>query len=135
MSPIPNYKAYNNFRSGDLSPPDGKKAPDLTLKVPEPCVVECDGGKLVLYVHVGNVGASPVTTPITVVVDGVVLGQPTMLATMEIPDVVDAGTFLDAVPFEVDPAGLESIIVKVSVKELECKLDNNEVVLQGPFCE
>ena len=37
-------------------------------------------------------------------------------------------------PFEIDPAGLESITVKVSIKELECKLDNNEVVLQGPFC-
>ncbi len=33
------------------------------------------------------------------------------------------------------PAGLESITVKVSVNELECKLDNNEAVLQGPFCE
>jgi len=38
------------------------------------------------------------------------------------------------VPFEIDPAGLESITVKVSIKELECKLDNNEVVLRGPFC-
>jgi hypothetical protein len=34
---------FNNFRSGDPSPPDGKKTPDLTLKVPELCTFECQG--------------------------------------------------------------------------------------------
>ena len=133
--PSPNYKAYNNFRSGDLSPPDGKKTPDAKLKVPEPCVLECKDGKLVLWVHPGNGGASPVTTPVTIEVSGVVNGQATPLGQKELLDVIDPGKYLAAVAFEIDPAGLESITVKVSVQEQECDLANNEVVLQGPFCQ
>jgi hypothetical protein len=133
--PSPNYKAYNNFRSGDLSPPDGKKTPDATLKVPEPCVLECKDGKLVLWVHAGNKGASPVTTPTTIEVSGVVNGVETPLGQKQLLDVIDPGKYLDAVAFELDPAGLESITVKISVKEQECDLGNNEVVVQGPFCQ
>jgi hypothetical protein len=34
-----------------------------------------------------------------------------------------------------DPKDLESIKITVDAKELECNLSNNEVVLQGPFCQ
>ncbi len=118
-----------------MSPPDGKKTPDAKLKVPEPCVLECKDGKLVLWVHPGNGGASPVTTPVTIEVSGVVNGQATPLGQKELLDVIDPGKYLAAVAFEIDPAGLESITVKVSVQEQECDLANNEVVLQGPFCQ
>lgn len=133
--PAPNYKAYNNFRSGDLSPPDGKKTPDAVLEVSAPCLLECKDGKLVLWVNPGNIGASPVTTPTTIEVLGVVNGQGVMLGNQELADIIDPGKYLDAVAFVLDPVGLESITVKVSVKEQECDLANNTVTLPGPFCE
>ena len=133
--PQPNYKAYNNFRSGDLSPPDGKKTPDAVLDVAAPCVHECKDGKLVLWVNPGNIGASPVTTPTTIEVLGVVNGQDVVLGNHELLDVIDPGKYLDAVAFVVDPVGLESITVSVSVKEQECDLANNAITLPGPFCE
>jgi hypothetical protein len=133
--PIPNYKVYNSFRSGDLAPPDGKKTPDMTLKVPELCTLECIDSKLVLWVHVGNEGASPLTSGGTMTVNGVVLGQDTMLGSTDLPLVVDPGKYIDAVEYVLDPKDLESIKIKVDAKELECNLNNNEVVIQGPFCQ
>ena len=70
-NPLPNYKAYNSFRSGDLAPPDGTKVPDLTVKVPELCTLECVDNKLILWVHVGNEGASPLTAGGTLDVHGI----------------------------------------------------------------
>jgi hypothetical protein len=134
-NPIPNYKVYNSFRSGDLAPPDGKKTPDMIVKVPELCTLECVDNKLVLWVHVGNEGASPLTSGGTLTVNGVVLGQDTMLGTTDLPLVVDPGKYLDAVEYVLDPTDLESIKIKVDAKELECNLNNNEVVRQGPFCQ
>ncbi len=135
VSPIPNYKAYNSFRSGDLAPPDGTKVPDLTLEVPELCTLECVDSKLILWVHVGNEGASPLTAGGTVEVHGAVLGVDTMLGTTELVDIINAGSYINAVAYELDPTDLESITITVSAKEQECNLGNNEVVLQGPFCQ
>ena len=132
--PAQNYKTYNNFRSGDTSPPDGSKTPDVTLEVPEPCTFECGDGKLSVWVHPGNVGASPVTSGTTIEVIGLVQGQPMKLGEVVVPDDIAAGYFLDAVKFEVDAAGLESITVKVSIGEAECNQNNNEAVVPGPFC-
>lgn len=132
--PLPNSKIYNNFRSGDLSPPDGKKAPDLALGAPELCALECVDDQLILWVHVGNEGASPLTAGATVTVNGVVLGQDMALGMTELVDPIDPGVYLNALEYVLDPTDLESIIVQVAAKELECDLKNNEVVLKGPFC-
>lgn len=132
--PLPNYKAYNNFRSGDLAPPDGTKTPDLTLEVPELCTLECVGDNLVLWVHVGNEGASPLTSGGTLTIDGVVLGQAKQLAVTDLPNVIDAGQYTSAFAYPLDPTDLESITLKVVANEQECNDGNNEVVLQGPFC-
>ncbi len=135
QNPIDNYKAYNNFRSGDLSPPDGKKTPDLTLEVPELCTFECVDNKLILWVHVGNEGASPVTAGATVEVHGLVLGKDTTLATTDLVDVINPGQYLAALAYEIDPAELASLTITVGTQEQECNLNNNEVVIQGPFCK
>lgn len=68
-------------------------------------------------------------------VNGVVLGKDTMLGSTELPLVVDPGKYLDAVEYALDPKDLESITIKVAAKELECNLNNNEVTIQGPFCQ
>ena len=127
--PIPNNTVYNSFRSGDLAPPDGTKVPDLTLEVPELCTLECVDSKLILWVHVGNEGASPLTAGGTVEVHGAVLGVDTPLGTTELIDIINAGSYTDAIAHVIDPTDLESLTITVS------NLGNNEVVLQGPFCQ
>ncbi len=111
------------------SPPDGTKVPDLTLDVPELCTLECIDNKLVLWVHVGNEGASPLTAGGTVDVLGAVLGVDTPLGTTELIDIINAGSYTDAIAHVIDPTDLESLTITVS------NLGNNEVVLQGPFCQ
>ena len=132
--PTPNFKVHNSFRSGDLAPPDGTDTPDLTVKVPAPCTLQCGDGKVVLHVHVGNEGASPLTAGATIHVDGVVKGQPAMLGTMDVVDVIDDGKVSPAYEFVLDAADLESVTVSVVAKEQECKLGNNTTMLMGPFC-
>jgi len=132
--PVPNFKVYNNFRSGDLAPPDGTDTPDLTLTVPEPCTLQCEQGKVMLMVHVGNEGASPLTAGATIKVDGVVKGQPAMLASVEVVDVIGPGKVSAAYAIELDAADLESVTVSVVAKEQECKLGNNAAMVMGPFC-
>jgi hypothetical protein len=95
--------------------------------------LECIDSKLILWVHVGNEGASPLTAGATVTVNGVVLGQDMVLGMTDLVDPIDAGNYLDAIAYELDPTDLESITIKVDAKELECNLANNEVVLKGPF--
>lgn len=133
-APVPNFKLYNNFRSGDLAPPDGTDTPDLAVKLPEPCTLQCGDGTIVLNVHIGNEGASPLTAGATITVAGVVKGQMMMLGSLEVVDVIDAGKVSSAYPFALDATDLESVTVTVDAKELECKLGNNAVTLMGPFC-
>ena len=133
--PIPNDTVYNSFRSGDLSPPDGTKTPDLTLDVPELCTFECVDDKLVLWVHVGNQGASPLTAGATVEVHGLVLGVDTTLATTNLVDIINPGEYLGALAYEIDPTDLASLTITVATQEQECNVDNNKVEIQGPFCK
>jgi len=133
--PIPNDTVYNSFRSGDLSPPDGTKTPDLTLDVPELCTFECVDDKLVLWVHVGNEGASPLTAGATVEVHGLVLGVDTTLATTNLVDIINPGEYLGALAYEIDPTDLASLTITVATQEQECNVDNNKVEIQGPFCK
>ena len=133
--PTPNYKVYNSFRSGDLAPPDGTDTPDLTVKLAEPCALQCGEGKVVLYVHVGNEGASPLTAGATIKVDGTIKGQPASLATIDIADVIEAGKVSPGYPIELTEAvDIETVTVSVEAKEQECDTGNNTAMLAGPLC-
>ena len=130
----PNFKSYNNFRSGDLSPPDGTVTPDLKLQAIEPCTLECKDGKLVVWVHLGNEGASPLTAGATIELVGLAGGQVQTMQSVEVADPLDPGKYAAALAFEFDPAGLDSLEIKVQAKEQECNTNNNTVAIAGPFC-
>ena len=134
-TPDPNWKTYNNFRSGDISPPDGLKASDLTLDAVAPCEFECKDGKLVVWVHLGNEGASPATAGATIKLVGLNGGQVKTMQSVEFKDALDPGVYTDAFAFELDPGELETIELTVTANEQECDETNNKVVIQGPFCE
>ena len=129
-----NWKLYNNFRSGDLSPSDGQAAPDLVLGEANVCEAECVDNLLVLSYHLGNIGASALTAGATVEVFVVIGGVEMAAESFEVVDPLEAGTWLDGYLYELDPTDVEQVIVRVSAKEEECNVENNELVLDGPFC-
>ena len=130
-----NWLSYNNFRSGDLSPSDGQAAPDLALGNEAVCEHECVDGLLVLTAQLGNEGASALTAGGEVSLFVVINGEEMLVETIELDGQIDPGVWLDGYLFELDPEGVESIILRASANEEECNLDNNELVIAGPFCD
>lgn len=54
--PEQNWLRYNNFRSGDMSAGQGGEYADLVVQITDVCTLECEEGRLVVYVQVGNQG-------------------------------------------------------------------------------
>jgi uncharacterized protein GlcG (DUF336 family) len=131
-----NWLTYNNFRSGDLSPPDGLSAPDLQLKSPETCVNTCKGeDQLEVWVQIGNAGAAPLTAGAKIEVYGTAMGSESLLTTVDFLDVLQPGQFADAVVIPVMTTDLDSLRLVAVPNEAECNVDgDNEVVLEKPFC-
>ncbi|MBL9100981.1 MAG: hypothetical protein JNL82_08485 [Myxococcales bacterium] len=131
-----NWLTYNNFRSGDLSPPDGLAAPDLQIKAPESCMNVCDGQILQIWVQIGNVGAVPLTAGAKIEVYGTIMGMESLLKTEGFLPVLQPGEFADATIIEVDTSDVDSLRLVVIPNEAECKVDgDNEIVLSKPFCQ
>jgi hypothetical protein len=131
-----NWLTYNNFRSGDLSPPDGLAAPDLQIKAPESCMNVCDGQILQIWVQIGNVGAVPLTAGAKIEVHGTIMGMESLLKTEGFLPVLQPGEFADATIIEVDTSDVDSLRLVVIPNEAECKVDgDNEIVLSKPFCQ
>jgi hypothetical protein len=132
--PTPNWTVYNNFRSGDISPPDGGAAPDLTVEA-SICQFECAEDMLELWVHLGNVGASPLTAGAEIQVYGVEGMTETLLATKAWVGELPPGKFADAEMFMLNATTYDTLVVRAVANEEECDLDNNEVSLHTPFCQ
>ncbi len=132
----PNWASYNNFRSGDLSAPDGLAAPDLVLVTPESCISLCSApDELELWVQLGNLGAAPLTAGAAVEVYGTKMGVETLHDTVQFPGILQPGEYADAVSIKVDTKDLDQLRLKAVAKEEECKADPaNEVIIVPPFC-
>jgi hypothetical protein len=113
---------------------DGRAAPDLTLAVAEVCEADCDAGKLVFWVHLGNEG--PVDGIATLEVDAQRQGVAETVLAWPL-GVVEAGDFGQAheiVIDSVDPARVERLIVRVLSADPQCDETDDEVIVWGPFC-
>ena len=131
----PNWASYNNFRSGDLSAPDGLAAPDLVLVTPESCISLCSApDELELWVQLGNLGAAPLTAGATVEVYGTKMGVETLQDTVQFPGILQPGEYADAVSIKADTKDLEQLRLKAIAKEEECKADPaNEIIIVPPL--
>lgn len=134
--PAPNWVSHNNFRSGDLSPPDGLAAPNLAVVAPDGCLNECIGGaQATVWFQIGNKGAAPLTAGAMVEVYGIVEGLESLLTVQVFNDQLLPGEFSDGESVLVDIAGLESLRLVVKPGEEECLVDPaDELVLMPPFC-
>ncbi|MCA9719322.1 MAG: VCBS repeat-containing protein [Myxococcales bacterium] len=131
-----NWKSYNNFRSGDLSANDGLAAPDLALEIAELCDKSCGpGGVATIWVHLGNVGAAPLTAGAVIEVYGTINGMEMLLDEVPYNETIEPGVFTDSLPIEVQAANLESARLVAVPNEEECNVDeDNEILLMPPFC-
>ena len=135
MTP-PNWKTYNNFRSGDLSAADGLAAPDLVLVTPESCISTCSApDELELWVQLGNLGAAPLTAGAVVEVYGTKMGVETLQDTIAFPGILQPGEYAPAASIKVDTTDLDQLRLLAVAKEAECKPDPaNEIIIVPPFC-
>jgi len=132
--PVPNWTVHNNYRSGDLSPPDGKAAPDLKVKT-SICEYGCSDTSLMLWVQLGNEGASALTAGATIEVHGKKGGVESLITSLPFVDVLDPGKYAEGIGFAIDnPADYDALIVKVIANEEECAADNNAFLINPPFC-
>jgi hypothetical protein len=128
------WKNANNFRSGDLLPPDGTAAPDLVVQLAEGCEVFCIADSLVLWVYVGNEGASPLALGATVEVYATKDGVETLVTSQAVPGPIAPGQFLDAIIFDIPATDVDLLRIAGKTMEEECEPGNNEVMKMFPFC-
>lgn len=136
-SPPSNWPLYNSFRSGDLTEAVGTDAPDAVLTLGDFCEVECEDGRLVAWVHVGNAGLSELSRGGTLEVALVDAAGSTVVDTRDVTDILSPGQMRSS--FEIDlqdvvPEDLTAIEVTFTPDGLECNEDNNVLRIEGPFC-
>ena len=132
--PAANWLTYNNFRSGDLSPADGAAAPDLKVKVTV-CEYACSDSQLLMWVQLGNEGASPLTAGATIEVYGKKGGVDSLITSLPYVEVLDAGVYSEGIAFTIDdPVNYDALTVTAVAGEEECKVDDNAFLLNPPFC-
>jgi len=136
-APPPNWLSYNNFRSGDLSEPDGLKAPDLVMLSPDSCINECSGAdQVTVWVQLGNEGAVPLTAGVTINVYGTSQGVESLIQVVPVDIILQPGEFADAISIDVMTMGIDELRLEALPNEAECKVDlSNEIVLEAPFCK
>ena len=132
--PTPNWPTYNNFRSGDLMPAGGGLAAD-GVPLAEVCLDECDLGRVVVYLRLGNSGAGGMRygVPVSLYAEDVT-GYRTFIETQWVPDIVDVGGTSQTLRVSIGEAWLDNqYLVVVADDENgvgwvpECNEDNNEL--------
>jgi hypothetical protein len=130
-----NWLTYNNFRSSDMSANAGLDAPDLRLAPAGVCELDCDENRLLVYVHVGNEGATTAGRPVVTAVAREA-GVDFNLGQRAYPD-VQPGTYFGADLWVIEGLiwpDVESITFRVTGDNQDCDESNNVLVLDGPFC-
>ena len=137
-SPDANWLQYNNFRSGDMDAGDGLKAPDLTVELGDICDIECDRDRLLLWVHPGNIGASDVDDSTELVVFAAAGDGPFEVARIPVTEALLVGQYLDGIEIDLNEPDMDTwntIRVWLEGDDLECDDDNNQLIIDGPFCQ
>ncbi len=130
-----NWTSFNNFRSGDLSAPDGLAVPSVELHAPSPCEASCEADLRTVWVQVGNGGAGALSSPVDIEVYGVAFdGTQTLLDTVAFTDVLPAGQVAEGIAIAVDPQAYPEIRFVAVPSEIVCDLVPAEVTVAVPPC-
>ncbi|MEL6346793.1 MAG: FG-GAP-like repeat-containing protein [Myxococcota bacterium] len=143
-TPAPNWLTFNNFRSGALEAGDGLAAPDFSMELGEICELDCSEGELTLWIHAGNIGASNQLAHqrVELVLSTVsaTSGEETEFGRYATDEILIAGEYQPTSPIQLS-ADTETITdwseirVRLETQVRECNVDNNLLVIEGPFCQ
>jgi hypothetical protein len=118
--PTSNWPEHNNFRSGDLYGSYGGNRPEPTLRA-EGCSDECNLGRAVVLVSVGNAGLGTLE-PVEVVVRD---ESGAVLETRSTPASVESGELTSPMRFLLPPSH-ERVTVELRPLDVECDPDDEE---------
>jgi hypothetical protein len=131
----PNWLTYNNFRSGDVSPPDGLAVPKLSLHGADPCAAACTGELRTVWVQVGNGGAGALSSPVDITAWGIAAdATATMLSTFPFEDALPAGQVSEGFAVDADPQLYEKVRFTASPNEIVCDGPPAQVEVELPPC-
>jgi hypothetical protein len=138
--PEPNWPLHNNFRSGDLNPVYGTDAPDAVPLV-DVCTYECDEGRLLLGMRLGNQGTATLRHDMKITVYRPTEPEWTVLEVLHISPPIYPGETSDIMHMtlaaaDLGPEGLTIIVDDEDGTETvrECDEHNNIVVLEDAVC-
>ncbi|MBL8619207.1 MAG: VCBS repeat-containing protein [Deltaproteobacteria bacterium] len=138
---LPNWPAYNTFRSGSLLPSTSGEAADA-VGLADVCLDECEDNVLVVYVRVGNGGMGALRTglPVSVYAQDVA-GYRTFRTSTLVDGFITPGQTSALIRLEVDWTGYNGQDVVVVVDDdwglsvqPECDETNNELLISNPPC-
>ena len=139
--PDPNWPVHNNFRSGDPNPVSGGSSADA-VPVAGVCTDECDSGKVVVHVRVGNQGAASLRADLPVSLYAEFPIGRRLLATAWTDVTVEPGEVSGLMTFDVDRADYDGGTLVAVVDDEggveivpECSETNNEIELEAASCE
>jgi hypothetical protein len=117
----------------------GLKAPDLVLRHGALCDARCSQNELTLWVHPGNLGGQAVlpSSKPKITVHGRRNGALEPLLEQPLTQPLRGGAYQDSVQLVlVSPlfAEFDALVLRIESDAVECKLDNNELLLAGPLC-
>ena len=137
-NPDTNWLEFNTFRSGDVLAGQQGELADLITEIQDVCEL-CDENRAVLSYRIGNQGLSPVETPMSVMVTGVVPGGQVELAQVEVEEFIDVGMWTASLTVELDITGLDLRALVLSVDHDravgECDDDNNSETWSDGICQ
>lgn len=132
---VQNWTSFNNFRSGDTSPPDGLKIPGVELFAPEPCEAACEADLRTLWVQIGNGGAGVLSGGVDIDVIGVTAaGAEVLLQTIPFLDQLPAGQVTEGIELQVAPGEYPNVRLRATAHEIVCNVVQAELEIAVPAC-
>ncbi len=135
VTPDVNWDTYNNFRTGDNSRGFGVPAADIYLVLHDVCGVECEEGRVTLWLSLANRGTVDVDDPMTVDVYAETDAGEVLAASLAWTAGVPAGvqTAAESLEFEVAPP-VYALRAEVRSDATDCDLSNNTAQWTEAVC-
>lgn len=132
---VDNWASHNNFRSGDAATGFGTSLPDLVLVQGDVCEVDCDEGRLVVWIHPGNQGAVEAEGGAIVTLYAEQGGVQSRVGSASV-GLLPAGQIAASLVFDVTVTGtVDRLHAVITPAGSECVDTNDTLVVEGPFCE
>ena len=130
-NPQSNWSLYNNFRSGGISQQIGADLPDGLLDM-DVCFEECDEGRIVVGIQVGNQGLAPLLSNTNLLI---YTDNDTLLETVALGVNVNPMNLSNPINISLNRDDVQNGILRAEISTLDCGDGNDVVELLDVTCE